>query len=123
MTSKFDIPEPMRDFADKSVEHARKAFEDYLTSAHKAVDSLETSAQDAQANVREFGEKAIAMAEENMAASFDFASRMVNAKTVEEMLKVQSDFVERQMATISEHSKTLAGLTGKKPGGSGSDAP
>lgn len=116
MTSKFDIPEPMRDFADKSVEHARKAFEDYLTSAHKAVDSLETSAQDARENAREYGEKAIAMAEENMNASFDFASKMVNAKSVEEMLKVQSDFVERQMTTISEHSKTLAGLSGKTPG-------
>jgi phasin len=107
MTDKFEIPESMRDFAEKSMEHARKAFEDYAATAQKAVGKAESTAADAQENARAFGEKAISFAEENMAASFDYAKSMVNAKTIEDMVKIQSDFVERQIATFTQQSQDL----------------
>ncbi|TCT12061.1 phasin [Tepidamorphus gemmatus] len=123
MTAKFDIPDAMREFAEKSVDHARKAFEEFLGAAHQAVDSLETSAQTAQRNVRTLGEEAIRFAEENMAASFEFAQRLVQARNVEEMLRVQTDFVERQMAVLAEQARKLssagaaaAGKAGKARG-------
>jgi len=112
MSEKFDIPEPMRDFAEKSVDHARKAFEDYIASAQKAVGTFESSAADAQENARAFGETAISFAEENMAASFDFAKRIVNATSIDDMLKIQADFVERQMETFSKQGRDLAGAAG-----------
>lgn len=108
MTDKFEIPEAMRDFAEQSMEHARKAFEDYVASAQKAVGTLESSAADAQENAKAFGERAIAFAEDNMSASFDYAKSMVNARTVEDMVKIQSDFLERQMATFAKQSQDLA---------------
>ena len=37
----FQVPEEMRDFAEKSVEQARKAFDGFLGAAHKAIDSVE----------------------------------------------------------------------------------
>lgn len=113
MTDKFEIPETMRDFAEKSMDHARKAFEDYAASAQKAVGTLENSTADAQKNARDFGEMAIAFAEENMAASFDYAKNMVNAKSIEDLMKIQSDFIERQVANFSRQSEDLA--TGAHP--------
>ncbi len=108
MTAKFDIPDTMRDFAEKSVDHARKAFDDFLGAAHKAVDSFETSAQTAQRSARTIGEDAIQFAEENMTASFEFAQRLVRARNVEELVKVQTDFVERQMSVLSEQARKLS---------------
>lgn len=114
MNDKFEIPETMRDFAEKSMEHARKAFEDYVASAQKAVGALEISAADAQENVKSFGEKAIAFAEQNMASSFEYAKNMVNAKTIEDMIKIQSDFIEEQIAAFTRQSQDLADAASKK---------
>lgn len=108
MTAKFDIPDTMRELAEKSVDHARKAFEEFLGAAHQAVDSFETSAQTAQRNARTIGEDAIRFAEENMAASFEFAQRLVRAHNIEELVKVQTDFVERQMAVLAEQARKLS---------------
>ena len=106
MTDKFDIPNPMRDFAETSVEQARKAFDDYLAAAQKAIGGFGTSAASAQENVRTLGEDAISFAEENMAANFDFAKQMVSSRTIEDMVNVQSRFIERQMAAFTKHVHT-----------------
>jgi phasin len=120
LNSNFEIPDTMRDFAEKSVEHARKAFDDFLGAAHKAVDTFESSAQQAQQNARTMGEEAISFAEENMTASFEFAQRLVRAKNVDELMKIQQDFVERQMAVLGEHAGKIgaagaAAAAGAKP--------
>lgn len=125
MSSRFEIPDTMRDFAEKSVDHARKAFDDFLGAAHKAVDTYETSAQAAQQSARTIGEEAIAFAEENMSATFEFAQRLVRAKTVEDLMRIQSDFIERQLAVLTEQagklSKAGAAATRRagKPSGNG----
>jgi phasin len=113
VTTKFDIPSTMRDFAENSVEQARKAFEDYLTTAQKAVGTFEASAASAQDSVRAFGADAIAFAEENMAANFDFAKRMIGSRTIEDMVKVQSEFIERQMSAITKQGEKLAASVSK----------
>ncbi len=107
MTDKFDIPNPMRDFAETSVEQARKAFDDYLAAAQKAIGGFGTSAASAQENVRTLGEDAISFAEENMAANFDFAKQMVSSRTIEDMVNVQSRFIERQMAAFTKQGEKL----------------
>jgi len=107
VTDKFEIPNTMRDFAETSVEQARKAFDDYLAAAQKAVGGFESSAASAQESARTLGEDAISFAEENMAANFDFAKQMVSARTIEEMVKVQSSFIERQVAAFTKQGEKL----------------
>jgi phasin len=113
MANTFEVPETMRDFAEKSVEQARRAFEEYLQAAQKAVGSFETSAQSAQTSARALGQDAIAFAEENMAANFEFARRMMHASDIEDMLKVQADFIEAQMSSYSKQGQKLAETMGK----------
>ncbi len=108
VTDPFNIPNTMRDFAETSVEQARKAFEDYLAAAQKAVGNFETTAASAQDSVRTLGADAIAFAEENMASNFDFAKRMVSARTIEDMVKIQSEFIEKQMGAFTKQGEKLA---------------
>lgn len=108
MSDKFEIPNTMRDFAATSVEQARKAFDEYLSAAHKAVGTMESSAATAQDNLRTMGADAIAFAEENMAANFDFARQMVSARTIEDMVKLQSSFIERQVSAFTRQGEKMA---------------
>ncbi|MBZ9934676.1 phasin family protein [Mesorhizobium sp. BR1-1-16] len=103
----FEIPEPMRAFADKSVDQARKAFDDFMSATVKAVDKAETSTKSIQEGARDVNRQAIGFLEENVAASFEFAQKLVRARTVEELQSIHRDFVQRQVAAAQAQTKTV----------------
>ncbi|MBN9060959.1 MAG: phasin [Rhizobiales bacterium 65-9] len=104
---KFEIPNDMRDFAEKSVDQARKAFDGFLGAAHKAVDTFQGQANSGQASAVEFTRKAIAQAESNVAAAFEHASKLVRARDPQEVMQLQSDFLKSQFAQVQEQMKDL----------------
>ncbi|MEN9754840.1 MAG: hypothetical protein RLZ07_1222 [Pseudomonadota bacterium] len=99
-TPSYEIPTEMRDFAEKSVEQARKAFDGFLGAAQKAVSAADSQTINAQANSRDLAEKAIGYAEKNIAAAFDLAERLVHAKDVQDVVHIQTEFVKSQFATL-----------------------
>lgn len=103
----FEIPEPMRAFADKSVDQARKAFDDFMSATVKAVDKAETSTKSLQEGARDVNRQAIGFLEENVAASFEFAQKLVRARTVEELQSIHRDFLQRQVAAAQAQTKTV----------------
>jgi len=109
----FDIPEQMRDAADKSVEQARKAFDDFVDASQKAVEKAENSAKKLREGAADVNRQALALAEENVAASFDLAHRLVRARTVEEVTLIQQEFVQRQMQNLAEQGKNLGEMMGR----------
>jgi phasin len=109
----FDIPEQMRNAADKSVEQARKAFDDFIDATQKAVAKAENSAETLRAGTADVNRQALALAEENVAASFDLAHRLVRARTVEEVALIQQEFVQRQMQNLAEQGKNLGEIVGR----------
>ena len=119
----FEIPTDMRKFAEQSVDQARKAFDSFITAAHQAVSEMEDRAHAARSGVMEMSGRAMTFAEKNMAESFDFAKSVVQAKDVEEVLKLQTDYVKKQIATLQEQAKELTDsatkaakdVTGQKP--------
>jgi hypothetical protein len=42
-----------------------------------------------------------AFAEQNIASSFEFAQQLVRAKDVQDVLKLQADFIKRQMQALA----------------------
>jgi phasin len=103
----YEVPAEMREFAERSVEQARKAFDGFIGAAQKAVDSAHGSAENARANTHEATRKAIAYAEDNVAAAFEFAQKLVKSKDLTEVMQHQSDFVKAQMATFQNQLKDL----------------
>ena len=106
--SNFEIPAEMRNFAEKSVEEARKAFDSFITAARTAATQVESQAAAAQAGARDVGHRAVSFAERNVATSFDFAQRLVRAKDMEEMMRLQTEFVKAQMQTLTDQAKELS---------------
>jgi phasin len=109
----FEIPEQMRAFADKSVDQAKKAFDDFMSATAKAVEKSETSAKSIQSGARDVNRQALAFLESNVAASFDFAQQLVRARTVEEIARIQQDFLQKQAEATQSQTRDLAETIGK----------
>ena len=94
----FEVPTEMRDFAEKSVEQAKKAFDGFMGAANKALDNVPAASNPIQSGAVDMTKKAIATAEENMAASFAHAQRLVRAKDAQEVMQLQTEFLREQFA-------------------------
>ncbi len=111
--SPFEIPNDLRDFAERSVEQARKAFEGFLTVAQRAsgvdVDATatpETGAKAVSAHVLSYTER-------NVNAAFDLAQKLVRAKDPQEALALQSEYMKAQLAVLQEQAKELGSIVQK----------
>lgn len=103
----YDIPLEMREFADKSVEQAKKAFDGFVGAAHRTVSAMEGQAGVVQAGAQDVGRKAIAFAESNVAASFAFAQQLVRATDMVEVMRLQADFLKSQMQAMQAQAQEL----------------
>ena len=109
----FEMPADMRVFAERSVEQAKQAFDGFISAAHQAVNAFEGQAETARKGARQVAEKAISFAEKNVANSFEFAQQLVRAKDVQEVLRLQADFIRGQMQVLSEQVRELGETAGK----------
>jgi phasin len=109
----FDIPDQMRQAADKSVDQAKKAFDQFMDATQKAVAKAEGSMKTARDGAAELNRQALAYVEENVAASFELAQKLARATTVEEVAAIQQDFFKRQAANAAEQAKSLGTMMGR----------
>lgn len=109
-TPTYEIPAEMRDFAEKSVEQARKAMDGFLGAAHKTVDTFEGSATTVQASAKDMTRRSFSYAEQNIAAAFDLAQRMVRAKDMQEAMQIQAEFVRNQFESMQTQMKEFGSL-------------
>lgn len=109
----FDIPDQMRDVADKSVAEAKKAFDTFIDATQKAVAKAEGSAKSMREGAAEVSRQALAYVEENVAASLDLAQRLVQARTIEEVTALQQEYLRRQLAAAAEQGKSLGEMVGR----------
>jgi phasin len=103
----FAIPEQLRAFAEQSVAQARKAFEGFIDAANQAVGQMQNRAEAAHGSAGEIAQKSMHYAEQNVAATFDFAQKLMQAKDAAEVMGLQSEFLGRQMQALSAQVQEL----------------
>lgn len=113
MASPYEIPSEVRDFAEKSVEQARKAFENFTGAAQKALASVDASTLPFTGGAKDVGVTALTYAETNIKAAFDLAQKLVKAKDLEEVLQLQADFAKQQFSAFQEQTKELGAVIQK----------
>ena len=111
----YEIPTEMRDFAEKSVEQARKAMDGFIGAAQKTVDTFEGSANTMQASAKDMTRKSFTYAEQNIAAAFEFAQKMVRAKDMQEAMQAQAEYVRSQFEAMQAQMREL-GSSASPPG-------
>jgi phasin len=112
-SDRFELPPEMRALAERSVEQARQAFDGFISAAHQAVTALEGQAETARKGAKDVTEKAMSFAQQNIASSFELAQQLVRAKDVQEVLRLQSDYVRKQMQVLTEQARVLGESTRK----------
>ncbi|HEY7385853.1 MAG TPA: phasin [Beijerinckiaceae bacterium] len=106
----YEVPPEMRDFAEKSVEQARKAFDGFMSAAQRTVDTLESSATSVQSNTKDLTQRTFEYAEQNVSAAFDLAQKLVRAKDVQEAMQLQAEYVRSQFAAMQTQMKEFGSI-------------
>src|SRR5215217_5614861 len=91
----------MRRSVDQTTEQAKQGLDQFMGSAQQATDSL-------QRNTRNIGQKVLTFAERNISATLQFGQRVLQAKDISEVLKLQTEYVNAQFQAFTEQSKELA---------------
>ena len=104
----FEIPQELRELAEKNVEQARTAYGqymDFLTQAMSASSRQPTSPM--LSGFKAVQEQAVAFAKENAERSFNLASDVARAKDLEEVLALQNKYAQSQMQAYTVQAQEL----------------
>lgn len=102
----FEIPAEMKALAEQGIEATRQAFQGYLKATEKALGALETTTG-AQSGAREVSRKAMGFAQENVIDSFAFIDKLMRARDIEEVLRLQAEFAQAQAQRLASQTKAL----------------
>lgn len=112
-TPTYEIPAELREFAEKSVDQARKAFDGFLSAAHKAVSAFENQSTPVPFNTHEVARRTLSYAETNIAAAFDLAEKLVRAKDLREVSQYQNEYLKNQFAALQEQARDFSSVVQK----------
>ncbi|WP_075215143.1 phasin family protein [Mongoliimonas terrestris] len=93
--------------AEQSVDQARKAFEDVLGMAQKAIGGMETNAATLQSNLQEMTRETLDYAGATAEAAFALVEQLSKAKDPGEAAAIQKAFVEAQMQRMGRQARVL----------------
>jgi phasin len=103
----FAMPNEIRAFVEQSVAHARTTFDGFVQAANQAMGQMTGHAQAARSGANEIAHKSMSYAEQNMAATFEFAEKLMRAKDPAEVMRLQTEFLGRQMHSLSAQVQEL----------------
>jgi phasin len=115
MANPYDIPPEMREFAERSVAQARKAFEGFFGAVQKTSGALE-GATTSIPGAKDMSAKAVAFAESNVNSAFDLADKLVHAKDMQDVMAIQAEYLKTQLAAIEAQMKELGAAVQKATG-------
>jgi phasin len=102
------LPQEMRTFAEQGVRQAKQAFDELMAATQRAVCALEGQTSSAQTAAREIQRKVIAYSERNVAASLEFAQKLLSARDAETVMALHAEYVKRQIQALTEQAKDIA---------------
>jgi hypothetical protein len=100
-TPPFEIPTDVRKITEQSVEQVKTAINGYLQFFQRAVPGDVTGGS-------ELSNKILGYAGRNIASAFEFAQRLVQVRDVQELSKLQTDFIQAQMQAMTQQAKDLS---------------
>ena len=108
----YEVPAEMRDFAEKSVEQARKAFDSFIGAARRTADTVQGSAEVARSNALDVSSRGFEYAEQNVNAAFDLAQKLVRARDMQEAMQpfISGLPADEQFAAIQAQAMECSGL-------------
>ena len=107
------IPETVQAMAEDGIHKARDAYSKINSVAKDGVKVLEDVMVAAHAGAKSIGDKMLRNTETNAEAAFVAAEAIARAKTVPEVVRLQTSYVQQQLAAAGAQSKELFELSAK----------
>jgi len=105
--AQMEIPEAVRQVAERNVEQTRVAYNQFMDMARKAQEMVMQSQGAMAGAALEIQTRALRYAEQNMEAGFAMASEMARARDVREYLEVQQRHAQKQMQAYASQAQEL----------------
>jgi phasin len=99
---KLEVPEELRDLAEKTIDQAEKAFGLFFDAAGKSMTSMPGPGT-------EISRQALEFTEQNMRSAFEHARKLVHATDFQEAMRIQSEFLRSQFTNAGEHMRQITG--------------
>ena len=108
----LEIPEQMRDLAEKNVEQARAAYGQFMDAMTQAMGmwSKGIPSNEITSGFKVVQDRAIRFAKQNAEAGFALAGDLANAKDIQDVLSMQSRYAQSQMQNYALQSQELGRL-------------
>lgn len=100
----MEVPPQVRELAEKSVDQAEKAISSFVQSASQSVSMI-------PGPMTEIAKQALTITEANLKATFDHARKLVQAKDINEVMHLQSEFLRSQFASATDQFKQMTSST------------
>ena len=107
--------EKMREMAQATLEKAKEAVSKYMMESQKLREKADSGVRATYSTVKEMNEKAVAFAEANVAAGFELAQRLLQAKGPQEMGAVYQSHLKEQMERMNAQFRELGNAMSQPP--------
>ena len=96
--------------AGQTMEQARGAMENYLDFFQKSMSASPWAGT-------ELNKKMADYAQQNVATAFGFAQKLTQAKDLQDLVRIQTEFLQTQMKSLTEQAKDLSETATKAAAG------
>jgi phasin len=96
----LEVPPQVREFAEKSVDQAEKAISSFIESATKSIATV-------PGPMTEVAKQVLAITEAGMKAQFEQARKLMQAKNINEVMQLQSEFMRDQFGSANQQIKKM----------------
>jgi hypothetical protein len=96
-----DLSANAKQVVERTMEQTQGAVDKYFNFVQKAMSSFPLGGT-------EFGEKLKSYAEKNIAATNEYINKLSQAKDLQEVIRIQTEFMQTQFNVLGEQTKSLA---------------
>ena len=107
--------EKMREMAQTTLDKAKDAVSKYMAETQKVREKADSGVRATYSGVKEMNDKAVAYAEANVAAGFELAQKLLQAKDPQEMGTIYQNHLKEQMEKMTTQFKEFGSLISKPP--------
>jgi hypothetical protein len=107
--------EKMREMAQATLDKAKEAVSKYMMESQKLREKADSGVRATYSTAKEMNEKAVAFAEANVAAGFELAQRLLQAKGPQEMGAVYQSHLKEQMERMNAQFRELGNALSQPP--------
>lgn len=104
------IPPQFREMAEKNVEQAKKAYEQYVSTTERLLNTLDDATRQTWTGARDVNLRMLGFADANAKAGFDYAERFVKAKDVKEIASLQQDYLKEATERLAQQMREIQEL-------------